>query len=164
MNFDIERDVPVKSFINADVMERDVRIDPNDLDNEMIRHPSLMVHYSVQTVKAKKQLDSVKNLLEILIAQMDGEYRNMVDENGKRIFTTETAIKNAVIKDQRYLLMNIKLRKAQEEFKLCEIAENAFSQRKDLILEIARDRRKEKEGQMRVLEQQALRDNVKQFL
>ncbi|MNR43263.1 hypothetical protein D3C85_1618700 [compost metagenome] len=49
---------------------------------------------------------------------------------------------------------------AHAVWKLAEVAANAFDQRKDMILELARDRRKEREGQLRVLENQGMRDKA----
>lgn len=153
----------LETYVDTDVMKRDVQIDPTDLDNMMIRHPSLYVHYAAQTVRAKKQYDKYKNMMGIVEAKLDKKYRDALTEGGVKK-TTENAIRNAILSDRSYIAMQEKVLDAQEIYRLCEVAESAFVQRKDLILEIARDRRKEREGQMRVMEQASLRDSVRNII
>ena len=146
------------NFINTEDLKRDVAINPHDLDNVMITHPVLLVHYSVQCVKAKFLFEAMKNKLDILEAKLDSYYRVKLAETGKK--PTEVAIRNAIMANDNYVKMQKKVLSAQEEWRYCEIAEEAFSQRKDLILEIARDRRKEKDSQNRVFESHELRQEV----
>lgn len=155
-------DYEVQTFIDTERLQVDVQIDPTDLDNMMIRHPALMVHYSIQVVKAKKQFDRFTNRLSILEAKLDKHYRAEFANEGKK--ATEAQIRNAITDNSAYKSMQQRVLDAQEHYRLCLVAEKAFDQRKDLILEIARDRRKEKEGQMRVTEQSTLADTVRGML
>lgn len=145
-------------FVNLDEVKADVAINPSDLDSAMMEHASLYVHYATHTVNARRQFERMKSGFEILEATLDAEYRSMFAEEGKKV--TETAIRNALIVDRRYSSGQARVIEAQSIWKLCEVAESALVQRKDLILEIARDRRKEREGQIRVMEDQAMRDRV----
>lgn len=140
----------LKRFIDPEQLKADVAINPTDLDTAMIQHASLYVHYATNTVAARRQFDRIKNALEILEAQLDAEYRESLAAEGKKV--TETMITNSIKSDKRYVSAITKQIEAQSIWRLCEVSENAFIQRKDLILEIARDRRKEREGQLRVLE------------
>lgn len=142
----------------AEQIKRDVAINISDLDNEMITHPSLFVHYAFQAVDKRRMFDRAKNTLEIIEATLSAQYRAKLTEGGAK--ATEAQIATSVKLDPRYKQANEAYIKAQAEFRFAEIAENAFVQRKDLILELARDRRKEREGQMRVLEQEAGRNAV----
>lgn len=153
------KNLPIKKYVNVDVMKKDTDIDMTDLDTGIQRHVAMMTHYGVLASSAKKQYETIKNLLEILEAQLDDHYRQVLTESGT-VKTTEKAVRNKVVSDERYFAMNIKLRNAREEYDLCEIARSAFSQRKDLIVELSRDRRKEREGQLRIMEQKELRQNV----
>jgi len=152
----------IKAFVDSDELKRDVRINPVDLDNAMIEHASLFVHYASQAVKARSQYDRVKNGFEILEAKLDAEHRERFASEGKKV--TEAQIKAAMTADPRWSKGQAMVIEAHGIWKLADIAQSAFDQRKDLLLEVARDRRKEKEGQMRVLEGQAQRDRVSEIL
>lgn len=143
----------LKSYVDADELKRDVTISPTDLDNDMIRHSALYVHYAAQTVNARHQYDRTKRAAEVLEAQLDAAYRARANDEGKK--TTEAQLKNQIAGDPRYVEMQQKLIDAHSIWKLADVAENAFLQRKDLLLEVARDRRKEKEGNLRVMELEA---------
>lgn len=149
-------------FVDPEQLKKDVRIDPTNLDTAMIEHASLYVHYAMQTVRARRQFDRVKNAFEILCAKLDAEHREDLAAGGKKV--TETLVENSVKSDARWSAGQARVIEAQSNWRLAEIAENAFHQRKDLLLEIARDRRKEREGQLRVLEQQKERDRVAEML
>lgn len=139
-------------------IKKDVSINISDLDNEMIEHPSLYVHYAFKTVEKRRIFDRCKNTLEIIEATLSSIYRADLTKDGAK--TTEAQITTAAKLDPRYKKANEALIAAQAEWRFSEIAESAFVQRKDLILELARDRRKEREGQLRVLEQEAGRNAV----
>lgn len=139
-------------FIDADQIKADVSVNATDLDSVMMDHASMYVHYGMNTVNARRQYDRIKNAVEILEAKLDAEYRDLLAAEGKKV--TEKMIENAIKCDKRYSAAHSKQIEAHTIWKLCEVAENALIQRKDLILEIARDRRKEREGQLRVLETQ----------
>lgn len=145
-------------FIDPDEVRRDLAINPTNLDDSMLQHASLYVHYATQTVNARRQYDRLKNAFEILEARLDGEIRSAAADGGKKI--TEAGIKSQMVADKRWSGGQAKVIDAGSIYRYCEVVENAFCQRKDMILEVARDRRKEKEGQLRVLENQDMRERV----
>lgn len=145
-------------FINPDQVRIDVSINPATLDDEMMNHASLYIHYATQTVNARRQFDRLKSAFEILEARLDGEIRTEALASGKKV--TEGSIKSAMVADKRWSGAQSKVIESGSIYRLCEAVESAMSQRKDMILEVARDRRKEKEGQLRVLESQDMRDRV----
>lgn len=152
----------LKTFIDSDQVKSDISINMADLDTAMIEHPGLELHYAMQTAHSRRQYERLKSAVEILEAKIDADVRQrLADEaaaGGKK--PTEAAIRAAVLADKRYSNAQSKLIDAQHIWKLCEASENAFRSRKDLLLEVARDRRKEKEGQMRVMESAQLRDEL----
>lgn len=151
----------LKTFVDPDQVKVDISINMGDLDTAMIEHPGLELHYAMQTAHSRRQYERLKAATEILEAKIDAETREKWVGEKK---PTEAAIKAAVLADKRYSSAQSKLIDAQHIWKLCEATENAFRSRKDLLLEVARDRRKEKEGQMRVLEGQEMRESVMKAL
>lgn len=158
----VGNEAALRRFIDPETLRKDVQINPNDLDSAMVEHSSLYVHYASQTVSARRQYERLKNAFEILEARLDAEYRESLGGAAKK--PTEAAIRNALVADKRWSGAQAKVIEAQSIWKMCEIAENALTQRKDLILELARDRRKEREGELRVRESQDLRDRVNSIL
>jgi hypothetical protein len=73
-------------------------------------------------------------------------------EGGKKATIDQVAA--AVTIDSRWATARIRVVEAQHIQKLCEAVESSFRARKDMLCEIMRDRRKEREGQLRILEQQ----------
>jgi len=154
----VGNETALKRFIDFDQLKKDVSINPSDLDNDMIQHASLYVHYASMTVNARRQYDRLKSGFEILEARLDSEIRTVAAAEGKKI--TETGIKSAMTADPRWSGAQAKVIEAGSIWRACEVAENAMSQRRDLILEIARDRRKEREGQLHVMENNSMRERV----
>jgi hypothetical protein len=148
----------VKGFVDAEKLAQDVSINIADLDNAMIQHSSLAVHYGMNTVNARRQHDRLKSSIEILEATLDARYRESLAEEGKKV--TEALISAAVKMDKSWASAQAKLIDAHANWKFAEVAENSMNQRRDMLLEIARDRRKEREGQLRVNEIAATRQSV----
>lgn len=153
----------LNTFIDSEKIRVDISINLEDLDRNMVEHAGLELHYSIQTANARRQYERIKNAVEILEAKIDAGVRETAllgAEEAKGKKPTEAAIKAAVLADKRYSSGQAKLIEAQYIMKLCEATENAFHSRKDMLLEVARDRRKEREGNLRVMELNAGRENL----
>lgn len=144
----------LQTFIDDTQIKADISINMSDLDTVMIQHSALELHYATQTAHARRQYERIKSAMEILEAKLDAKVRVAFENEKKKV--TEASIRAAVLIDPIYSSAQIRLIDAQHIWKLCEAAENAFRSRKDLLLEVARDRRKEREGQLRVLENSLL--------
>lgn len=145
----------LERFIDEEKLKGDVSINASDLDSAMMDHASLFVHYGGNTVRARRQYERIKSGMEILEAKLDMHYRETLAAEGKKV--TEAMITTAIKNDPRWSQGQARELDAQAIWKMCEVAESALVQRKDLMLEMARDRRKEREGQLRVLEQDTFR-------
>lgn len=154
----VGNETALKRFIDSDQLKKDVSINPNDLDNEMIQHASLYVHYATLTVNARRQFDRLKSAFEILEARLDGEIRSSMLDTGKK--PTEASIKATMVADPRWSGAQAKVIEAGSIWRQCEVSESAMSMRRDMLLEIARDRRKEFEGNLRVKENESMRERV----
>jgi hypothetical protein len=144
-------------FIDEAQLKADVTVNMTDLDTAMMNHASLFVHYAGMTVRARRQYERIKSSVEILEAKLDMHYRESLAAEGKKV--TEAMIVTAVKNDPRWSQAQARELDAMAIWKMCEAAESALVQRRDLILELARDRRKEREGQLRVLENENYRQS-----
>lgn len=145
-------------FIDQEKLKDDIKVDMTDLDTAMLQHASLFVYYASLAANARRQYERIKSAFEILEAKLDSEHRLKLKEANPK--TTEAQIKAEVTTDKRWVTLQGKLIDAQHIWKLTEVAAESFVQRKDMILEIARDRRKEREGQLRVMEESAVKDRI----
>jgi hypothetical protein len=135
-------------LIDPEQLKQDVAINLGDINTSMQHHAGLYVHYAVLAVRARGQHDRWKRALQVLEAQLNKEYRESLVEDGKK--PTEPAIAAAVVNDPRWRACNSRVLQAQQVHRLAEVGEAAFSQRKDMLLQIARNQAKEAEGQLRV--------------
>ena len=149
-------------ILDPDQIKKDIAINPVDLDSALIEHPSLQLHYALKTADARRAYERLKSGVEILEAKLDASYRDKLFDGTKK--PTEASIRNAVVADPQYAAAQAKLIDAQHLWKMCEAVESSFHSRKDILLEVARDRRKEKEGAMRVLEGEDLRSRVVEMM
>lgn len=145
-------------FFDPDQARKDLSFNPNDLDTAMMEHASLYSHYAIHAVNARRQFDRLKGAIEILEARLDGEIRIAALAEGKKI--TEAGIKSQMVADKRWSGAQSKVIEAGAIYRACEVMESAMCHRKDMILEVARNQRKERDGNLRVLENQDMRDRV----
>jgi hypothetical protein len=145
-------------LIDPEQLKKDVAIDLADINTSMQHHAGLYVHYATLAVRARGQLDRWKRALQILEAQLNKEYRESMGEEGKK--PTEPAIAAAVVNDSRWRACNSRVLQAQQVHRLAEVGESAFGQRKDMLLQIARNQAKEADGQLRVSLNQDSRSRV----
>lgn len=75
--------------------ERDVKIDKDALDREWINQPQLAMQYSGAAVKAQAEMDSARERLELVKADLDKRMRQMLTGGDKK--PTETVIASAVL-------------------------------------------------------------------
>lgn len=141
-------DAALTHYVDTDQLARDVAIDTTNLSDALRTHASNYVHYAVQAARARRQFERWKSALEVLEARLDGEYRVSLAADGKK--PTEAAIKAAIAQDTRWIGASSRVIDAQQIFKFAEIAERAFDQRRDMLLQVARDAAREQEGQLRM--------------
>jgi hypothetical protein len=126
----------------------DVKINIADLDSALTEHAALELHYGLKCADARRQHDRLKTGLEILEARLDAEYRKKFADEGTKV--TEKVVDAAVTNDERHIGLANSLIEARAVWEMCEAVASSFRSRKDLLLEIARDRRKEREGELYV--------------
>lgn len=146
------------SYIDTDQLKKDTQIDLTDITGCMQQQTSLFVHYATNTVRARRQFERWKAALEVLEAQLDGKYRRSLAEEGTKV--TEAVVRAAVLTDPQYKATSVRVIDARQIYQLAEVAERAFDQRKDMLLQIARDAAREGAGSLRVAANQANKDRL----
>jgi len=159
--------------VDPEQLKRDVAFNVNDLDSAMMEHASLFVHYAEQAARARRQYERMKSTLEILESKLYALHRTKLmqeaadeaaqkegKDKGKVDKVTEAQVTAAMKNDQRWWAAQQKLIDARMAYDLANDARAAFEQRKDMMVQIAVDRRTEREGQLRIQGAQAQREAV----
>ena len=141
--------IEASEFVDMEQMDADVKIDVTNLGLEVQQHASLYVMYASKAVRARRQHERLKTMLVVLEAQLDNQYRTTLKEENPK--TTEGQIRAAVVTDARWRAASGKIIDAQQFQSLAEIGVRGFDQRKDMLLQLARDAARERDGGLRVM-------------
>jgi hypothetical protein len=137
-------DAVIKSFIDLAQMRQDIAINPTDLTTALQQHASLAVTYGLAAQDARRQHERWKTALELLEAKLDAEHRATLKEENPK--TTEAQVRSAVVSDARWRSAQTRVIDAQHHFRQCEVVYSNFSQRGDMLLQMARDSAREMAG------------------
>lgn len=137
-------------YIDPSRLKRDVAFSPHNIDDAMMTHASKFVHYAVQSSLARGQFERMKAAFEILESKLDGEHRLVLKEENPK--TTEAQIRAAVVSDERWKAANARLIETRTVYELAQDAKEAFTMRRDTLLQVAKNVREERGGQLRLEE------------
>lgn len=138
----------VKTFISQTQLQSDLSFSHNSLDDAMMRQASLYAHYGTQSAKAQLQADRMKNQMELVEAQIDKELREEAAAEGKKI--TEAQIEKAIRLDSRYQRAVSRYNESKMVASMTKTTTEAFTQRRDMLVQIGKDLREERLGEVRV--------------
>lgn len=151
-------EVVLKNYIDNQQLQTDLHIDVANINQDLARHAGLYIEYGRRAVMARSQSDRFKTSFEILESQLDHHYRVTLKEENPKV--TEPAIRAAIVNDPRWKAANQTMIAASTIFRLAEKAERAMDDRKDMLLQIARNLAKEQEGALRVTVNQDSRQRM----
>lgn len=140
--------VGIQYFIDPARLARDVAISMTNLDDALMTHASNFVHYAVQAANARRQFERMKAAFEILESKLDNKWRVILKEENPK--TTEAQIRAAVVGDKEWSQANVRMIEARTIYELAGDAKEAFTMRRDMLTQLAKDAREERLGQMRV--------------
>lgn len=143
----------LKDYVDADQLKRDVNFDLTDLDNAIRQHAGLFVHYSDLSRRAKHQFEKMKITVDVLESRLYAIHKEAMIAAGSK--PTEKAVEAAVASDPRWYAGKMKLVDAQAIANFANDAREAFSQRKDMLVQVSVDRRVEQQGELRIKAAQA---------
>ena len=144
--------------IDPNQLRIDTNIDMADLTGEMARQPSLYAYYASNSVRAKVQNERLKRAQEILEAQLNALYRQTItDEKGK---ATEPEISACVRNDPKWKVISSRIIEAQAIYDLSKVAGRSLDQKRDVLLQMARDASKESAGPIRAAANKANKERL----
>lgn len=143
----------LKDYVDADQLKRDVNFDVADLDTAICQHAGLFVHYSDLSRRARQQWEKMKVTVEVLESRLYAIHKEAMVAAGVK--PTEAAVAAAVNSDPRWHAAKMKVIDAQAISNFAGDAREAFSQRKDMLVQVSVDRRVEQQGELRIRVAQA---------
>ena len=149
----------LKDYVDADQLKRDVNFDLADLDNAIRLHAGLFVHYSDLARRAKHQFEKMKVTVDVLESRLYAIHKEAMVAAGTK--PTEKAVEAAVASDPRWYTAKTKLIDAQAISNFANDAREAFSQRKDMLVQVSVDRRVEQQGELRIKAAQEARGELR---
>ena len=149
---------PISEYVNPDEFRMDVSIDMTDISKEMQQQTQKYAMYAMKAIRARRQYEIAEKALEITESQLDAQHRAVLKEENPK--TTEPQIRAAVVGDAKYRSASMRVINARQEFGLAQAAERSFDQRRDMLLQIARDAAREQAGPMRVVANQTAKDRI----
>lgn len=149
----------IEKALNREQYNQDVAFDSGDIDGALERHVPLYVHYAGIAIKARYALDTVKHQLEIVEAILYKEKRAELLEGNPKV--TEAQIKAEVTIDSRHRKAVKNVADATLLYKTAESFQIGFDQRKDTLMQLARNLAKENTpGSLRVMANQDARQRL----
>jgi hypothetical protein len=140
---------PLSEYVNPDEFKADVAINMTDISTEMQQQTQKYAMYAMKSIRARRQYEIAEKALEITESQLDSQHRVILKEENPK--TTEVQIRSAVVTDPRYRAASMRVINARSEHGLAQAAERSFDQRRDMLLQIARDAAREQAGPLRVV-------------
>ena len=117
--------------------EQDLHIDETALDLEWLGQAQLMLKYTEASASARREVDRLKELLNVKRAELDNTIRSHPDSyNIDKI--TETVISNTIIMQSSYKSLQTLLIDAQYEWQMMQGAVSAVEQRKQALENMSR--------------------------
>lgn len=141
---------PVKDFIDAAQLKRDLAFSNNDLSTAMMEQSSLFSHYGVLAADASRQVDVVEMLLENTEAAVYKVERDKAITDGEKV--TEAMLEKRIARHSRVISMKKALNEAKRIAATGKIAVESFRHRRDMLVQMGLISREEMKGDMRIAE------------
>ena len=113
----------------ASIYTEILTIDENQLDKEWINQPNLVFKFSKKQASARKEMDAIKNEIEVVKADLDKQLR-LAPEAFGILKVTESAISSAIVLQPQYQEVQNKLNNARYELDIYTAMVNALEHKK----------------------------------
>lgn len=124
-------------------LNQDLKIDPNDLDRELISQPSLYAYYASLNQRARYVAEKAAFEYEKAIAEYSKMAREELSETNRRV--TDKQIESLVKSNPRILALKKNMIDKEGQARLLWCMERALDQKKDSLMQLCNNRRKEME-------------------
>jgi len=148
---------PVKPSVGELTFATDITINEGDLNKEFIEQPSKFLKYAVTEAQAQALVLKAKFILETTEAEVASTIRE--DYRRRDLKLTEKQLESEVLKNSKYQHVMKEYLKAKEQADILRAARDAFTQRKDMLVQLGLARRQESEHST-----MAIKEKVKEIV
>lgn len=155
-----ERKAPagLQFYVDMGQFRDETRVSDITLDKCMIEQNGLRAYYGEQAARAEAQHARLKMRFDVLEATLYDQHRKAMQTGVEKV--TEKAVENAVKTDPKWAKNKNTVIEAETIFNINRALVDSLRDRKDMIVQLAFDRRDESKGAARVLAQQDERESL----
>jgi hypothetical protein len=140
--------VKLDKFIDPGQLAEDIQYSDANISAAYSSQAPHFSFYAVHSAGALRQADRAKLGLEILEAKLDKEVRETFESEGTKI--TEGAVLSAIKRDSRHQKASMDVVETRHIAALCKAAVDSFNHRRDMLIQVGADIRKDMAGSMRM--------------
>lgn len=145
-------DICLEKFIDPVKYKKDESLNPLDLQGEIIKQAALYGYYAECAVRAQRQADKFKFLMEITEANVDKGIRDAGAAAGRKM--TEAQIEKEILRNKSYIKAVNLYHDAKEIAGICQSAADAIKMKKDALYNLTSQYKEELKGDMRIMDQE----------
>jgi len=127
-------------------LKKKFEIDETNLDEELAKQASMFVYYAELAVKTEKEYQQFKMEAEEIGALIAKQIREEYENEGKKL--TEKLLEQEVITNPKNKIVRQKLLDLQAKRDLAKVLKEGWHMRKDMLIQIAINKRAEMESLM----------------
>lgn len=150
----------VNTFIKQSKLTEDLAFSEHNLNDAMMNQASLFSYYASTSAKAQLQCDRLKTKLDYINATIDVELREEAAATGTKV--TETLLSNKIKLDPRYVKSIAHYNESKAIAAMLKSTTEAFQQRRDMLVQIGKDAREDRLGELRIKANSERMDGIKQ--
>lgn len=147
-------------FPTAEEVLDDIRFSEVELDDNMIRQPALVAHYGRLVAEAQFKMDTAKQKLEIAESKAASNMRDEAAVEGRKI--SEAQINSELPTVSDVAKARVGYNRAKSDFEAMKVALEALRHKKDMMIQLAVNRRSEMENKINGLIRQEKTDQAGQ--
>lgn len=144
---------------DPDQFHKDLQFSKFALDDAMMRQPGLYAHYAEVAARLQRRADQLKLQVELVEAKVDNEIREEFLKTATKV--TEVLVEKAIKRNQEYKSVSHKHLDAKMQAAMAKDMLEALRQRRDMLIQIGKDKREELAGEVRVMSADANRGDLK---
>lgn len=137
----VDEQPAVKTFIDPEQVTEDVKIDPNNLESTMLGIAAIYSRYAHYVSMARIQRDGFKSRKRLLQAKVEKAIRDKASEEGEKL--TNPQVASQVDSHPVVVKADLALNEAAAVLSAIQEALNAVSMKRDMLVQLNKNRNRE---------------------
>ena len=141
---EVEAQPQVQTFLDMDRVEKDVAINPNNLEDSLYSVAAIYNRYAHLVAKARIQRDGFKSRVKLMEAKVEKAIRAKAIEEGEKL--TNPQVASLVGTDSRVVAAELALNEAAAILTACQETLSAISMKRDMLVQLNKNQSREWEA------------------